>query len=180
MKIGVMSDTHGSMYFFEKALRWMKDCQLILHAGDVLYHGYTRKIEGGFSPIHLALAIEEMDNIILARGNCDSYSDEIALGHPLHFVYALIEGEDRKIMLCHGHSHSRTDLIREAQNLGAGILICGHTHIKELSREGGLIVLNPGSTTLPRDDSHSAAIIDDNRIFLIDIHTGETLASMDI
>lgn len=180
MKIGVMSDTHGSLYFFEKALQWMSDCNLILHAGDVLYHGYSREIEGGFSPIHLALAIEAMDHIILAQGNCDRYSDEIALGHPLHFVYALVEGEHRNIMLCHGHTHSKEQLISQAEQLGADILICGHTHIKELYREGNLIILNPGSTTLPRDDSHSIALIEERRILLLDIETGEVLQEMDI
>ena len=39
MKIGVMSDTHGSLTYFEKALDLLKDCDVLFHIGDVLYHG---------------------------------------------------------------------------------------------------------------------------------------------
>ena len=39
MKIGVMSDTHGSLPYFEKALDLLKDCDVLFHIGDVLYHG---------------------------------------------------------------------------------------------------------------------------------------------
>ena len=39
MKIGVLSDTHGSLFYFEKALECLSDCDVLLHAGDVLYHG---------------------------------------------------------------------------------------------------------------------------------------------
>lgn len=36
MKIGVMSDTHGSLVYFEKALEVLSDCDILLHAGDGL------------------------------------------------------------------------------------------------------------------------------------------------
>ena len=39
MKIGVISDTHGSLDNTKKALEILKDCDTILHLGDVLYHG---------------------------------------------------------------------------------------------------------------------------------------------
>ena len=42
MKIGVMSDTHGSLPYFEKALDLLKDCDVLFHIGDVLYHGPRR------------------------------------------------------------------------------------------------------------------------------------------
>lgn len=38
MKIGIMSDTHGSLLYFEKALNVLSDCDVLLHGGDVLYH----------------------------------------------------------------------------------------------------------------------------------------------
>ena len=39
MKIGVISDTHGSLENTRKALDILKECDTILHLGDVLYHG---------------------------------------------------------------------------------------------------------------------------------------------
>lgn len=178
MKIGVLSDTHGSLYFFEKAMQILQDCDQILHAGDILSHGH-QKIEGGFSPINLALTLESMDNILFAQGNCDSSYDRYTLSHPLHYPYLLAEESPHTIMLCHGHHlRRREDLIRQAKNLSASILIYGHTHIKELSQEGSLTVLNPGSTTLPRDGIHSVAIIEPQKISLIDIQTGNILQSV--
>ncbi|WP_129408853.1 metallophosphoesterase family protein [Marinitoga lauensis] len=39
MKLGVLSDTHGSLFYFEKALKYLKDVDRIIHLGDYLYHG---------------------------------------------------------------------------------------------------------------------------------------------
>ncbi len=39
MKIGVISDTHGDYKSWIKAWNFLKDSDIILHAGDVLYHG---------------------------------------------------------------------------------------------------------------------------------------------
>lgn len=37
MKIGVLSDTHGSLVQTKKAFEYFKDADLIIHLGDVLY-----------------------------------------------------------------------------------------------------------------------------------------------
>ena len=59
MKIGVISDTHGSLYFFEMAMSYLKDCDKIIHAGDILYHGPRNDIPGGYNPKELAEKIED-------------------------------------------------------------------------------------------------------------------------
>ena len=35
MKIGVMSDTHGSLEYFEKAIKTLSDCDVLLHDRDI-------------------------------------------------------------------------------------------------------------------------------------------------
>ncbi|MDM8129271.1 metallophosphoesterase family protein, partial [Paraclostridium benzoelyticum] len=68
-------------------------------------------------------------------------------------------------------------------SMGADILILGHTHVKELFIDENLIVINPGSTSIPKDGSHSVAIIDilesshelDLDINLIDINSNEII-----
>ena len=86
----------------------------------------------------------------------------------------------------HGYTKSREEIMKEARNLGVDILILGHTHVKELSVDKDLIVLNPGSTSIPKDGSHSVATIevlnennmDDEfelEINLIDINTGKII-----
>jgi len=43
MKIGIISDTHGCLETWEKVFTaYFQDSDLIIHAGDVLYHGPRR------------------------------------------------------------------------------------------------------------------------------------------
>jgi len=54
----------------------------------------------------------------------------------------------KKLMLIHGHQFGRGNyaaLVEYAK--GHDILVCGHTHKQETFKEGGMIVINPGSAT---------------------------------
>ena len=77
MKIGVMSDTHGSLTYFEKALDVLSDCDVLIHGGDILYHGPRNDIPEGYNPKGLISKINSLDNIIIARGNCDADVDQM-------------------------------------------------------------------------------------------------------
>jgi Predicted phosphoesterase len=68
-------------------------------------------------------------------------------------------------------------MIEEAKKFKADILIYGHTHKKELAKYDSLIVLNPGSTSIPKDGSRSVAIIDSGKIVLIDIENNGSILS---
>lgn len=162
MKIGVMSDTHGSLLYFEKALDVLSECDVILHAGDVLYHGPRNEIPAGYNPKELANKINTIDNILFAKGNCESDVDQMVISHPIQSPYMTCQFGEIRIVVNHGYIDSKEDTMKKAKSMGADILILGHTHIKELfvDEELGLVVLNPGSTTIPKDGSHSVAIID--------------------
>ncbi|MFP5527303.1 metallophosphoesterase family protein [Peptococcus simiae] len=49
MKVGVLSDTHGSLYHTNRALSYMEDCDHILHLGDVLYHGPRNPVHDSYT-----------------------------------------------------------------------------------------------------------------------------------
>ena len=164
MKIGVMSDTHGSLTYFEKALDVLSDCDVLIHGGDILYHGSK---------------INSLDNIIIARGNCDADVDQMVINHPIQSPYVMSQFGETRIVTTHGYTDSKEDTINKAKSMGADILILGHTHVKELYLDENLVVLNPGSTSIPKDGTHSVAIIDiiqsedeiDMNFKLIDINT---------
>ncbi|HAG43201.1 MAG TPA: metallophosphoesterase, partial [Clostridium sp.] len=62
MKIGIISDTHGSLKSIEKAMKVLKDCDVIFHLGDYANDiNYIEEIYDG--------------KIIAVRGNCDFYSN---------------------------------------------------------------------------------------------------------
>ena len=183
MKIGVMSDTHGSLLYFEKALDTLSECDIILHAGDVLYHGPRNDLPTGYNPKGVISKINELDNILIARGNCDADVDQMVINHPIQAPYVLSQFGETRILVNHGYLDSKEEIIKKAKSMNADILILGHTHIKELYIDENLIVLNPGSTSIPKDGSHSVAIIDiienehelDLDINLIDIESNEII-----
>ncbi|MFR9069700.1 phosphodiesterase [Paraclostridium tenue] len=183
MKIGVMSDTHGSLVYFEKALEVLSDCDILLHAGDVLYHGPRNDLPKGYNPKGVISKINELDNILIARGNCDADVDQMVINHPIQGPYVLSQFGETRILINHGYVDSKEETIKKAKSMGADILILGHTHVKELFVDENLIVINPGSTSIPKDGSHSVATIDiiqthdelDLDINLIDINTNEVI-----
>lgn len=178
MKIGVISDTHGSLYFFEKALEVLKGCDRIIHAGDVLYHGPRNDLPGGYNPKGLAEKINTMSNIYIAKGNCDSDVDQMVINHPLQHPGMLLEFNNKKIFVTHGYIESNMAMIYRAKEINADIVISGHTHIKELFKDENLVVLNPGSTSLPKDGSRSCAIIYNEKIELIDIEQNSIINTL--
>lgn len=183
MKIGVMSDTHGSLVYLEKALDTLSECDILLHAGDVLYHGPRNDLPEGYNPKGVISKINELDNILIARGNCDADVDQMVINHPIQGPYVLSQFGETRILINHGYVDSKEETIKKAKSMGADILILGHTHVKELYIDENLIVINPGSTSIPKDGSHSVAIIDiiethqelDLDINLIDINTKEII-----
>lgn len=183
MKIGVMSDTHGSLLYFNKAMNYLKDCDILLHGGDILYHGPRNPIPEGYNPGELFEEINKLENLIIAKGNCDSDVDQMVLNHPIQNSYVVSQFGEVRIILTHGYIDSKEEMIKRAKALNGDILIFGHTHVKELFVDENLIVMNPGSTTLPKDGSHTVGIIEvdqshdelDMNFYFIDINSGEKL-----
>ncbi len=177
MKIGVMSDTHGSLHFFEIAMKYLGDCDKIIHAGDILYHGPRNDIPGGYNPKALAERINTLDNIIFVKGNCDSDVDQMVIDHPIQNPYTMLDVDGISIMVTHGYIKSKDEMIEEAKKYKVDILIYGHTHKKELVKSGSLVVLNPGSTSIPKDGSRSVAIIESGKILIKDIENSGNILS---
>lgn len=157
--LGVLSDTHGSLAAWKSALELFKDCDGVLHAGDVLYHGPRNAIPVGYTPAELADEINLYSGtIFISRGNCDADVDQMILT-PLLAPYVSLWWNGKKILMMHGDNFP---LLRQmAFDFHADLVISGHTHIASVSRERNTIFLNPGSTTMPKGkDPASAAIVD--------------------
>ncbi|ABO49277.1 phosphodiesterase, MJ0936 family [Desulforamulus reducens MI-1] len=178
MRIGIISDTHGSLFYFKKALNTLGGCDYIIHGGDVLYHGPRNPLPEGYSPKELAEKINGMKNIIIARGNCDADVDQMVLQHPIQSPYVFLQLGGLKILVSHGYTRDKKEYIKMARDYGADLFIYGHTHVKELNQDENLIVLNPGSTALPKDGIHSVAVIDDGNIQLINMENQEVIKEL--
>ncbi len=136
MKIGIVSDTHGSMEAVEKVVSLAPDVEMWLHAGDCTPDsGYLQ-------------TLVEVP-VFAVAGNCDWPNDNMP-------DERVVEAGGHKIFLTHGHIYGvryETDLLKQtAASRGADIAVCGHTHVA-LIEPGEIFVLNPGSASRPRDEA---------------------------
>lgn len=171
MKIGVISDTHGGLDSTLVALNYLTNCDYIIHCGDVLYHGPRNDLPKDYNPRILAEILSEMDNIYYVRGNCDSDVDEMVTKQDIGQKSRLLTLGEKKIYVVHGYEETEEERIQKAMEVGADILISGHSHVKVLRKESGLIILNPGSTTIPKDGVKSLALIEGYGVALINLET---------
>ena len=196
MKIGVISDTHGAQLRFTKALQFLHDVDLIMHAGDVLYHGPRNPILNDYNPLSLANQINALEvPIVIARGNCDSDVDQNVINVPIQSPYAYVFANGKRIVMTHGTQFiycndpqnvnwegMLVQIAEEANRLHADIFITGHIHNNILERRGNSILLNPGSPSLPNraDKRSTVAIIDEQSIDIFDLDSSEVLLQLEI
>lgn len=185
MKIGVISDTHGRIDAWHKAIELFAGADVILHAGDVLYHpprlGYTE----GYDIPAMAQALNESPiPLVIAQGNCDAQVYEELLTWPVQAPYAFVQVENLRILINHGHLYTKNEMIELARKYRADIFISGHTHIPVLERvDDGVILMNPGSPSLPKYEKDgkligSVGIIEGDKIRIVSIENGETLLEL--
>lgn len=182
MKIGVISDTHGCPDTWRKVFeRYFRDADLIIHAGDVLYHGPRNAIPAEYDPKALA---EELNRcpvpILAARGNCDAEVDDMVLDVPVQapYVYAMLEGLG--VVVNHGHTLDETAMVRLARKMKAGLLVFGHSHVPHLVKRDGVVLLNPGapaqSMSKRSDKRGTIGVINGGAVQILAVDNGDVLA----
>lgn len=162
MRIGIISDTHGGLKAWEEALKGpFEGVELILHAGDLLYHGPRNPLPKDYDPPTLAWAINHASvPLLIAKGNCDADVDQLMINYPIQspYVYCFIDG--LSVMMLHGEKQDVEDLLELGERYQVNLLITGHTHKGHLIERGPLVLLNPGSPALPKEGPPSLAILD--------------------
>lgn len=177
MKIGILSDIHGYPENFNKAVSLLKDCEMVLCAGDVLYHGPRNPILEGYNPQKLIGEISKSSvPILFARGNCDAEVDLMVLNLPIMSEYIFYEKDGVRFIVVHGH-HTDKDRLKEiARIYKADVVISGHTHIRVLELDGNTTYVNPGSISVPKGDGiPSLAIYEDGKITFFNVQNGEII-----
>ncbi len=179
MKIGVISDTHGSVDAWERAINGpFRDMDLIIHAGDILYHGPRNPFPQGYKGNDLADAINSSKiPILVTKGNCDSAVDQAVLRVPIQTPYLFLQLEGLRIMATHGDDLSDEDMVNLAEQYGVKLLIHGHTHVPRLLIRKGHIILNPGSPSLPKqeDSIPTVAVVEGDTIRIVSLDTNEII-----
>lgn len=177
MRIGIIGDLHGYPEQFKKALRAMGECDMILCAGDILYHGPRNPILEGYDPQRLAEEISKNETpMLIARGNCDAEVDAMVLRLPLFTPSVLYEVNGTRFMLMHGHDVDGERLREIARIYRVDVMITGHTHIRHHELFNNTLFINPGSIGVPKGDGiSSAAVFEGGRARFINIEDGTVI-----
>lgn len=135
-RVVAFSDTHGCFRAINRIIKKNEQADLFIFLGD------------GEKELEQIRQIYPEKHIVSVQGNCDTSSNS-----PKALAYTVPGG--RKIFCTHGHEYnvyfSFDKLCYAAQELGAQVVLFGHTHERYYSYSDGLYIVNPGSAACPRD-----------------------------
>lgn len=152
MLIGLISDTHipdRARVLPQNVLDAFSDVDLIIHAGDL-------------TSLDVIDRLEEIAPVIAVQGNMDRAS---GIDLP---PAKILEAEGLRIGVAHGEVYPRADtqqLVYLAKELGADILVTGHSHQPKIEKTDGVLLINPGSPIVPR--------LADRTVMLLEINNKE-------
>ena len=178
MKIAIASDIHGSAYWAERLMRAIETEQVdrVVLLGDVLYHGPRNDLPREYAPKKVIPLLNEFAKtgaLLAVRGNCEAEVDQMVLDFPCLSDFSQVWADGHLLHLSHGHLAGNSPDQPPALPQGSALLT-GHTHIKRLELVDGVMFVNPGSTSIPKDGCASYAVYE-NGVFALKMLDGETL-----
>ena len=159
MKLMIASDIHGSAFFCKKMLEAYEreNAERLLLLGDILYHGPRNDLPRDYAPKEvIAMLNEKKKDIFCVRGNCDTEVDQMVLEFPVLADYSFFNIDGVNMFVTHGHKWNPSNLpmLKEGD-----ILLNGHTHVPACEEKEGFIYMNPGSVSIPKQDSAHSYMI---------------------
>ncbi len=142
MKALVISDSHGRDSYIERAIMKQYPIDRLIHLGDLeSSESYLQTI--ATCPVEIV------------AGNCDPFSRLPK--------FKVITFGRHQIFMTHGHLFDvrmgTERLVREARKLGCDYALFGHTHLPYYNEEHGVMVINPGSIALPKQQDHKSSYV---------------------
>lgn len=166
MKFLIASDIHGSACYCEKLVERFKaeKADRLLLLGDLLYHGPRNDLPKDYAPKKVIEMLNSLkDSILCVRGNCEAEVDQMVLEFPVLADYCLLQEGSILIFATHGHTHN----ISTMPPLKNGdILLHGHTHIPACEEHNNITYMNPGSISIPKENSPHSYMTLENGTFL--------------
>lgn len=205
MRALILSDIHGSALAARQALSFFEkfNCDKIFLLGDTLYHGPRNPLPAGHGPMGVVEALAPYkDRIVAVRGNCDAEIDLMMLDFPIENEYKVVEDCGFHLFLSHGHIYIPDCFPRNAlesiESTGAAqsaesetaakqkpqinAYLFGHTHIWKLEKNfRDVLIVNPGSTSLPKGGNPPTfGLYDNGRFSIHKLDDGTEIAALAI
>lgn len=162
MKLMIASDIHGSAFYCRKMLEAYKkeNADKLLILGDILYHGPRNDLPREYAPKEVIAMLNPIaDELLCVRGNCDTEVDQMVLDFPVLAEYAIFYVNDRMIFATHGHNFNPANPPKIKKG---DILLNGHTHVPAFDETDSFTYVNPGSVSIPKENSEHGYIVLEN------------------
>lgn len=159
MKIMIASDIHGSACYCKKMIDAYRreGADKLLLLGDILYHGPRNDLPAEYNPKEVSAMLNAMaDEILCVRGNCDAEVDQLMLDFPVLAEYCILYLGGQMIFATHGHHFNEEALPRLKKG---DILLNGHFHVPKCVDHGDYVYMNPGSVSIPKENSAHGYIL---------------------
>lgn len=162
MKLLIASDIHGSAFYCKRLIEAFENehADKILLLGDILYHGPRNDLPEGYAPKEVISMLNNIkEYIICVRGNCDAEVDQMVLEFPVLSEQAYLCLDDVEMLAVHGHKPFPPVKCKT-------IILSGHTHVPKLEETNGVTYMNPGSVSIPKENSHHGYMVFENKKFI--------------
>lgn len=162
MKYMAASDIHGDFYWATRVVEAFEkeNADRLVLLGDILYHGPRNDLPASYAPKKVIPLLNGIsDKIIAVRGNCDAEVDQMVLDFPITADYEQIESGGKVFFLSHGHIYM-PGKFPEGMPEDA-VFLSGHTHVVKDEIVDGIRCMNPGSPSIPKENSAPSYIIID-------------------
>lgn len=131
----VISDSHGNIGKIDDILRkYEGNYDYFIHLGDRVYDMISFR--------------DSVHNLVAVKGNIELQGP---MQTDLGSQETILEVEDVKIFITHGSRYSVESTLvflkKHARKIGAQVVLFGHTHIKYLEFDEGILLFNPGALT---------------------------------
>lgn len=169
MKLMIASDIHGSAFYCRKMLDAYsrEEADRLLLLGDILYHGPRNDLPKDYRPKEVIALLNPMkEHLLCVRGNCDTEVDQMVLDFPILADYCLLDLDGQTVLATHGHIYNPGNL---PPVKSGDILLTGHTHIPAKKALGNITYMNPGSVSIPKENSAHGYMIYDGDFFWKDL-----------
>ena len=168
MKFLIASDIHGSAYYTQKVISAFEreGADKLVLLGDIYNHGPRNPLPEEYAPLKVAELLNGIkDKLIVIKGNCDSQVDTLISEFDFVDNCVLVSG-DKTVFCTHGHIYNQNSMPKTHFD----VVVYGHFHTGFIKEENGVIIVNAGSVSLPKDNTkNSYVLLEDGCVFLKDL-----------
>lgn len=195
MKYLICSDIHGSESACKIIVEQFQNmnCDKLIILGDILYHGPRNPLPQGHNPKGVVELLNPLASKIFAcRGNCDAEVDQMVLSFPVMADFVLIVDEGVQFFCSHGHVYAPLladgnlpsgcpSTAKQPKLYAPAVVFYGHTHVSVLEKnQQGIIICNPGSTSLPKGDTEAGFAVYENKTITLYNMEGKELKNLSL